>query len=349
MPFGVAGVYDGADVVRPSEGPNVSPGRSKPVSKGTLPMKAAVYAQYGPPEVLSIHEVETPVPRSDEVRVRIRATTVTGSDILVRGFALKGWIWVLGRLALGITGPRQRILGFVLAGEIDSVGSDVTRFKVGDAVFGSTMAMPSRPRLGTYAEYKCLPEDSVLLAKPSNTNFEEAAAIPYGGAIGLHFLRKGSIRADSRVLVYGASGAIGTAAVQLARHFGAHVTGVCSTGNMELVESLGAHAVIDYTNEDVATRSERFDLILDAVPARSANRRGLRERCRGLLRPNGRHVDIDDGRPTMGLETLVFLKDLVETGHFRPVIDRVYPLEHIVEAHRYVETGRKRGNVIITL
>ena len=312
-------------------------------------MKAAVYTQYGPPEVLGIQDVETPVPRSNEVRIRIRATAVTGSDILVRGFALKGWLWVLGRLALGITGPRHRILGFVFAGEIDAVGSSVERFQVGDAIYGTTLAGPMRPRPGTYAEYKCLPEDSVLLAQPANTSFEEAAAIPYGGAIGLHFLRKGGIRADSRVLIYGASGAIGTAAVQLARHFGAHVTGVCSTGNLELVESLGAHAVIDYTKEDVATRSERFDLILDAVPAHHGDRQRLKERCRGLLHPNGRHVSIDDGRPEMGLEALRFLKDLVEAGHFQPVIDRVYPLEQVVEAHRYVETGRKRGNVIITV
>ena len=312
-------------------------------------MRAAVYTQYGPPEVLSVRDLETPVPRSNEVRIRIRATAVTGSDILVRGFALKSWIWVLGRLALGITGPRHRILGFVFAGQIDAVGSSVERFPVGGAIYGTTLAGPMRPRPGTYAEYKCLPEDSVLLAKPSNTNFEEAAAIPYGGAIGLHFLRKGGVRADSRVLIYGASGAIGTAAVQLARHFGAHVTGVCSTGNLELVESLGGHVVIDYTTEDVAARPERFDLILDAVPALQANRSGLRERCRGLLLPSGRYVHIDDGRPNMGLEALAFLKSLVEAGHFRPVIDRVYPLEQIVEAHRYVETGRKRGNVIITL
>lgn len=313
-------------------------------------MKAAVYTRYGPPEVLQIRDVKTPAPRQREVRVRIRATTVTGSDIIVRSFALKGWMWVLGRLALGITGPRDPILGFIFAGEIDSVGRDVTRFKEGDAVFGTTISpTPLRPRPGTYAEYKCLPEDSVLLVKPSSTTFEEAAAIPYGAAIGLHFLRKGGIRADARVLVHGASGAIGTAAVQIARHLGAHVTGVCSTGNLELVESLGAHAVIDYTKEDVASRSERFDLILDAVPAAKADRKGLRERCRRILSPNGRHVDIDDGRPDMGLDALTFLKELVETRRLRPVIDRVYPLEQIVEAHRYVETGHKRGNVIITV
>jgi NADPH:quinone reductase-like Zn-dependent oxidoreductase len=312
-------------------------------------MKAAVYAKFGPPEVLQIKDVEDPIPKRNEVRIRIRATTVTGSDVLVRGFMLKGWMGVLGHLALGITGPRDPILGFILAGEVESVGRDVTRFKVGDAVFGTTIKSPSRPRPGTYAEYKCLPDDSVILPKPSNTTFEEAAAIPYGAAIGLHFLRKGGIRADQNVLIQGASGAVGTAAVQLARHFGARVTGVCSTGNVELVKSLGANAVIDYTTDDVAACKDRFDLVLDAVPAVKANRAALRERYRGVLSPNGRHVDIDDGRPDMGVSSLTFLKELVEAGKLRPVIDRVYPLQQIVEAHRYVETGHKRGNVIVTV
>lgn len=312
-------------------------------------MKAAVYTKYGPPEVLQIKDVDTPLPKSNEVRIRIRATAVTGSDVLVRGFMLEGWTALLGRLALGITGPRHPILGFTLAGEIESVGRDVQRFTVGDAVFGTTLKMPLRPRLGTYAEYKCLTEDSTLLAKPSNTTFEQAAAIPYGPSIALHYLRKGGIRADQNVLVYGASGAIGTAAVQLACHLGARVTGVCSTGNLELVKSLGAHAVIDYTKEDVSDCTERFDLVLDAVPALKADRRALRERCRKLLSPGGRHLDIDDGRPDMGMAALSVVKELVETGTLRPVIDRVYPLDQVVEAHRYVETGHKRGNVILTL
>jgi NADPH:quinone reductase-like Zn-dependent oxidoreductase len=312
-------------------------------------MKAAVCTKYGPPEVLQIKEVETPVPKAKEVRIRIRATTVTGSDILVRGFMLTGWMGLLGRLALGITRPRDPILGFILAGEIESVGRDVKRFKVGDAVFGTTLKTPMRPRPGTYAEYKCLPEDSALLAMPANITFEQAAAIPYGSAIALHFLRKGGIRADTNLLVYGASGAVGTAAVQLGRHFGARVTGVCSTGNLELVKSLGAHAVIDYTSEDVTAGKARFDLVLDSVPSVKAERSALRERCHKILSPNGRHVDIDDGRPDMGVASLTLLQGLVEAGKFRPVIDKVYPLEHIVQAHRHVETGHKRGNVIVTL
>lgn len=313
-------------------------------------MKAAVCTKYGPPEVLLIADVKTPTPKNNEVRIRIHATAVTGSDVIVRGFKIsKPVMWLLGRLVLGITKPRNPILGFLLAGEVESVGKDVRRFKKGDQVFGTTIKTPTQPRPGTYAEYKCLPEDSVITTKPSNITFEEAVAIPYGGSIALHFLRKGGIRAGQKVLVYGASGAIGTSAVQLAKHFGANVTGVCSTNNLELVKSLGADALIDYTREDIVCQGRLYDLILDAVPAHKNDRKALRSRCKQVLAPTGKYVNIDDGRPDMGIESLILLKELVETGRIRPVIDRCYPLEEIAEAHRYVDTGRKRGTVVVTM
>lgn len=313
-------------------------------------MRAAVCTKYGPPEVLVITDVKTPIPKPNEVRIRIHATAVTGSDVIVRGFKIsKPGMWVLGRLVLGITKPRNPILGFLLAGEVESVGKDVRRFRTGDQVFGTTIKTPTQPRPGTYAEYKCLPEDSVITTKPPSLTFEEAVAIPYGGSIALHFLRKGGISAGQKVLIYGASGSIGTSAVQLAKYFGANVTGVCSTNNVELVKSLGADAVIDYTKEDIAAQGQRYDLILDAVPAHKVDRKALRARCKQILAPNGNYINIDDGRPDMGIESLMLLKKLVETGTIRPVIDRCYPLEQIAEAHRYVDTGRKRGTVVITV
>jgi NADPH:quinone reductase-like Zn-dependent oxidoreductase len=306
--------------------------------KGTK-MKAIVCTKYGPPEVLLLKEVEKPTPKNNEVLIKIFATAVTASDCIVRGFKVPIKFWIPMALAVGFPKPRQPILGMVLVGEVESVGKDVKSFKKGNQVFGF-----DRFVLGTYAEYKCMPEEGMLTAKPGNVNYEEAAAVPYGGLLALHFLRKGNIQSGQKILVYGASGAIGTSAVQIARYLGAEVTGVCSTTNLELVKSLGADTVIDYTKEDFRNRGELYDLVFNAVGKRKA-----KLQCDHVLTPNGKHITVDDGSPKLHIEELVLLKELVEAGNFRPVIDRCYPLEQIVEAHRYVEQGHKKGNVVITV
>jgi len=313
-------------------------------------MRAVLCTKYGPPEVLRLMEVEKPVAKANEVCIRLHATTVTGSDVIVRsGQVSKKWMWFLMRLALGFTGPRARILGALVAGEIESVGKDVKRFQPGDAVFGVTIKTPTRPRMGTYAEYRCLPEDSVILPKPSNLTFEEAVAIPYGGLLALHFLQKGCIASGHKVLINGASGAVGSSAVQLARASGAEVTGVCSTANLGLVRSLGAEDVIDYTKQDCTLGDDRYDLVLDAVPASMSDRVGFHSKCQRILKSDGRHVSVDDGRPKMTTSALALLKELCEAGKLRPVIGRTYPLEQVAEAHRYVDTGHKVGSVVIAI
>ena len=305
-------------------------------------MKAVVCTRYGPPEVLRLQDVATPVPRGNEVRIRILATSVTSSDCYVRGLRLSTTYRLMARLALGWSAPRQPVLGMVLSGEVDSVGPDATTLHVGERVFGF-----DRHRFGTYAQYTCWPDDGLLAPRPANLTHEEAAAIPYGGLLALHFLRKADVRAGQRVLIYGASGAVGTSAVQLARHMGAEVTGVCSTGNADLVASLGATAVIDYTAEDFTDRADRYDLIFDAV-GKWKSAVALR-RCRQMLAPGGACVSVDDGTPSFRREDLVMLGELATKGEIRPVIDRTYALDDIVDAHRYVDNGHKRGNVVITV
>ena len=305
-------------------------------------MNAVVCARYGPPEVLRLEELATPVPRKNEVRIRILATAVMSSDCYVRGLNLSPAYRIMARLALGWNAPRQPVLGMVLSGEVDSVGPDARSFAVGQPVFGF-----NRHRFGTYAEYVCWPEDGLLATRPANLTDEEATAIPYGGLLALHFLRKAGVRAGQRVLIYGASGAVGTSAVQLARHLGAQVTGVCSAANVDLVASLGATAVIDYTREDFTDGATRYDLILDAVGKRKSAA-SLRQ-CRHVLAPGGACVSVDDGTPKLRREDLVLLGELATKGAIRPVIDRTYPLDDIVEAHRYVDNGHKRGNVVIAV
>ena len=314
-------------------------------------MNAIVCTKYGSPDVLRLKEVETPTPRHNEVRIKILATAVTASDCIVRGFNLPLWhpMGLMMGLVLGFSKPRNPILGMVLAGEVKSAGKDVRRFKKGDQVFASTVKSPIQMRFGTYAEYICLPEDWIVALKPSNVTYEEAAAIPFGGMLALHFLRKGNIQSGQKVLVYGSSGAIGTAAVQLARHFGARVTGVCSAANLELVKSLGADTVIDYTQEDFTSRGDRYDLIFDAVGKKKSQRFASKSQCSKALTPNGKYISVDDGSPQPRLKDLLLLKELVEAGKIKPVIDRRYLLEQTAEAHRYVEQGHKRGNVIITV
>ena len=306
-------------------------------------MRAVLYTKYGSPEVLQLKEVEKPVPRDNEVLIKIRATTVTIGDAIMRSLNLPitGWQKFMARLYLGIRSPKRPILGMELAGEIESVGRKVTRFKPGDPVFASTFAV----NFGGYAEYKCLPENGVIAIKPANLTYEEAAAVPGGGMTALQCLKKGKILNGQKVLIYGASGAVGTYAVQLASHyFETDVTGVCSGTNLELVKSLGAGQVIDYTCEDFTGNGETFDLVFDAVGKLSPSQRKKALKISGIYL--NVHADSDGGDK---LENLLLLKELSETGRIKPVIDGVYPLEDIVDAHRYVEQGHKKGNVIITV
>lgn len=306
-------------------------------------MKAVVYTEYGPPEVLQLVEIPMPAPRAREVLVQVYATTVTIGDTIMRSLNIPvaGWQKVMARLYLGWSKPKRPILGMELAGVVESVGGQVTRFQPGDAILASTFAVG----FGGYAEYKCLPEKGVLALKPANLTFEEAAAVPGPGMTALACLKKGHIQPGQKALVYGASGAVGTNAVQLAsRHLGADVTGVCSTANLELVESLGAHHVLDYTRPDFSLGSAAYDVVFDAV-GKLAPAQGKQ-----ALKPGGAylnvHADSDGGDR---LENLLLLKELAEAGQLKPAIDRVYPLEEIVEAHRYVELGHKKGNVVITV
>ena len=316
-------------------------------------MKAAIYRKFGPPEVLHLQEVRKPTPKANEVRIRIVATTVVKEDPDMRASA--GFN--------GLLKPRHLILGQELAGEVDAIGSAVTRYKLGDQIFGIDM-------FGAYAEYKCMPETGALAIKPVNLSYEQAASIPNGALTALPFLRdKGHLQRGQTVLIYGASGSVGAAAIQLARYFGAEVTGVCSTANLEWVKSLGAHQVIDYTQEDFTDNGKSYDIIFDTVGKRSFSD------SKGSLRETGIYMGTvptpemmlqalwtaRSGRKKVRfaatglrparekIKDLAFLTELIEAGKIKAVIDRCYPLEQIAEAHRYVEQGHKKGNVVINV
>jgi NADPH:quinone reductase-like Zn-dependent oxidoreductase len=305
-------------------------------------MKAVICTGYGPPEVLQVRNVPDPRPRKNEVCVQLVATSVTASDCIVRGLKLRGRYRLFMRVAFGWRAPRRGIIGMIAAGRIESVGRDVKSFKEGDEVFGMDGF-----RAGAYAEKVCWPASTQLALRPANLTYEEAAALPYGGLLASYFMRKLKVASGKRVLIYGASGAIGTSAVQLARHMGAEVTGVCSTANVELVRSLGAAAVIDYTQEDFAQTGDRYDVIFDAVGKRKSAKAMVNSAA--ALAPGGVAMSVDDSFPRTTVSDLLELRRLAEIGELRPVIDRVYPLDDIVEAHRYVDLGHKKGNVIVTV
>lgn len=309
-------------------------------------MRAMICTKYGPPEVLQLRDLAKPRPKDDEVLIKIRAAGVTMSDIYIRGSQIPLRMRIPMRLMLGLTKPRNPVLGEVLAGEIESVGKAVTRFKAGDAVFGLTGF-----GMGAYAEYKCMSErDSkrgCLALKPANISFEEATAVAYGGLLAFQSMEQGNIRSGQDVLVYGASGTTGTTAVQFAKALGARVTGVCGPSHLDMVKSLGADEVIDYTREDRLSPGRRFDFVLDAVgKSRTSN---LKDACKKALAPRGKFVSIDDGALRLDSWRLAAVAERVEAGQIRPVIDRCFRFEELAEAHRYVEQGHKQGGVAVTL
>jgi NADPH:quinone reductase-like Zn-dependent oxidoreductase len=323
-------------------------------------MKAAVYKKYGPPSVISLAEVPKPEPKDNEVLVRVIATTVTSGDWRARSLTLPPGFDILGRLVFGLAGPRQPILGTELAGVVETIGSAVTRFRPGDEV----IAFPGG-RFGSHAEYRTMPEDGMIVLKPANLSFEEAASLSFGSTTALPFLRDSAkIKKGDQVLIVGASGAVGTAAVQIAKHFGAEVTAVTSTANVSLVRSIGADRVIDYTQVDFATTGETWDIILDTTGTAPF------ARCESALKPGGRLVAVSGtfaqalgiGAPSkasgkhviarvvpLAAEDMRFIADLAAGGELKPVIDRIYPLEEAAEAHAYVDTGRKRGSVVLAV
>ncbi|MDP3437714.1 MAG: NAD(P)-dependent alcohol dehydrogenase [Bacteroidales bacterium] len=309
-------------------------------------MKAIVCTKYGPPEVLKIKNVAKPIPKDDEVLIKIYATEVTNSDIFVRSSQVSIKFWIPFRLMVGLLKPKKSIIGLVLAGEIVSAGKEITRFKVGDQVYGLTGF-----GFGAYAEYKCMKEtDSTygcLALKPTNLTSEESTVAAYGGLLAFQFMEKGNIQPKQNVLIYGASGTTGTTAIQYAKYLGANVTGVCSTANLEMVKTLGADTVIDYTKEENLAPGVKFDFILDAVGKRKTSK--LKSACKKALAPGGKYASIDDSALLLDSKRLELIKVLAEAGHIKPIVDRCYQFEEIVEAHRYVGLGHKRGGVVIKI
>ncbi|MFJ7991938.1 NAD(P)-dependent alcohol dehydrogenase [Peribacillus frigoritolerans] len=322
-------------------------------------MKAIVYTKYGPPDVLHLKEVEKPDPKENEILIKVKAATVTMGDIRSRGLTVPLSVWLPARIVMGLRRPKKTILGLELSGEVESMGKDVKLFKAGDQIFAA-----SQVGYGAYAEYKCLSEDGPVSIKPNNLSFEEAAAIPIGARTALFYLRKANVQIGQKILVYGASGSVGSYAVQIAKYFGAKVTGVCSTANVELVKSLGADKAIDYTSEDFSRDGETYDVIFEAV------NKSTFSACMKSLKKDGTYLNVTVPVPGVRMlwtklttgkrlilsqnspetpEALNFLKELVEAGKIKVAIDRCYAFEELVQAHRYVEKGHKKGNVVITM
>jgi NADPH:quinone reductase-like Zn-dependent oxidoreductase len=301
-------------------------------------MKAVVYAKSRSPDFIEIREIEKPIPKENEILIKVHATTVTSGDVSLRSFKNQTLFWLIMRIMYGVKRPDKLILGSELAGEIEAIGEKASRFSIGDKVFASTGM-----KFGANAEYITMAEDEAVAVMPDNVTFEEAASIPFGANTALFFLRKGIIQAGQKVLINGASGSVGIFAVQLAKYFGADVTGVCSTSNLELVESLEADNVIDYTKEDFTESGLKYDLIFDVAGKTTLSK------CKKALTPDGKFVSTKKGLARETAENLLFIKDLIERNKLKPIIDKRYSLSQITEAHQYVEKGNKTGNVVITL
>ena len=330
-------------------------------------MKAIVYTTYGTPDVLQLKEVEQPIPQDNELLIRVRATTVNYGDLIARNFKnitprefnMPALFWLPARIEFGFSEPKKPILGSEFAGEVAEVGKDIKRFKKGDQVFGYL-----GQRMGAYAEYLCMAEDGLVTLKPTNMSYAEAATVPYGAIMASSLLRKANLQPGQKVLINGASGGIGSAAVQLANYYGAEVTAVCGTPRLEFVKALGANNVIDYTKEDFTQSGETYDLVFDILGKSSFSR------CKQVLKENGRYLlasfktkqllqmlwtsIVGSQKVICALasersDDLVFIKELIEAGKFKAIIDRCYPLEAATAAHHYVETGRKKGNVVIAV
>ncbi len=304
-------------------------------------MKAVVYKKYGPPTVLKVTEVTKPKPKEDEMLVKIHAATVTSGDVRLRASDFPPLFWLPARLIFGLFRPRKQILGHELSGTIEAIGKKVTKFKVGDQVFGTTTML----KTGSYAEYICLPEEwksGVIARKPKNLSFKEAAALPVGAMTAMFLLEKAGFKSGQKLLVYGASGSVGTYAVQLAKGQGASVTAVCSGSNMEMVKSLGAQRVIDYTNEDYSKSEEKFDIVFDAVGKTD------KLKAKKVLSTNGKFVSVNMLTKEK-TESIERIRVLAEQGNLKPYIDKVFTLDEIVNAHKYVDSGRKRGNLVIEI
>ena len=301
-------------------------------------MKAAIYTKSGSTKSIEIQEIERPIPKENEILIKVHATTVTSGDVSLRTFKNQTLFWFIMRIMYGVKRPKIMILGSELAGEIEAIGEKVSRFSTGEKVFASTGM-----KFGANAEYITIAEDDAVALMPNNLAFEEAASIPFGANTALFFLRKGNIQSGQKVLINGASGSVGTYAVQLAKFFEAEVTGVCSVNNLELVKSLGADNVIDYTQEDFTDGQIMYDLIFDVAGKTTLSK------CKKVLAPNGKFISTKKGLARETSENLLFIKDLIERHKLKPIIDKRYSLRQIIEAHEYVEKGNKTGNVVITL